>query len=147
MLLLLSLLSSPAQAAHRVALLLDPAQLSAPRAELTADLRVADRTSVAGVLGVDLSSPLGAHHYGAQLRQGFTGSWERGAWLAAEVVTGSAGFMHRDDRGVSFGGLVGGRYVFSPPLTLDAGIGGHLQLIGGKLYPGATVNIGLGWTF
>ncbi len=145
-----ALLAGPAHAAkgeRRVALLLDPAQLTQPRAELTVDIRLAPQTSLAGIIGVDLSSPLGVHHFGGQLRQTFTGGWERGAFLGAEAVTGDGSFTHKSDRGVAFGAFVGGRYTFSPALTLEGAVGGRLHLLNEKLYPGVLVNLGLGWSF
>lgn len=148
--LLLALASPDAHAAggaRTVALTLSPPQLAAPRAELTADVRLAGNTSVAGILGVDLSSPLGVHHFGGQVRNTFSGSWERGAFLGVEVVTGDGSWLHEESRGVAFGGFVGGRYTFHPALTLEGAVGGNLHWLDQKLYPGVVLNLGLGWSF
>lgn len=150
LLLALALAASPAHAAGKprsVALLVNPVQLGVPRAELTADVRLSGNTSVAGLLGIDLSSPLGLHHFGGQLRHTFTGGWERGAFLGAEVVTGDGSWLHQDADGVAFGGFVGGRYTFHPALTLEGAVGGNLHWVDRALYPGVVVNLGLGWSF
>ena len=149
--LLLALAASPpadaADGRRSVALLLNPAQLTLPRAELTVDVRVASRTSVAGLLGVDLASPLKLSHFGGQVRHAFAGEWERGAFLGGEVVTGDGSFLHEDTSGVAFGAMVGGRYTFNPALTLEAAVGGRLHWKYEKLYPGALLNLGFGWSF
>lgn len=150
LLLALALASQPAQAkggGRSVALTIAPAQLTLPRAELTADVRLTGSTSVAGIIGVDLSSPLRVHHFGGQLRNSFTGSWERGAFLGLEVVTGDGGWLHKESGGLAFGGFVGGRYTFHPALTLEGAVGGNLHWLNQKLYPGVIVNLGLGWSF
>ncbi|MCB9780404.1 MAG: hypothetical protein H6742_17700 [Alphaproteobacteria bacterium] len=149
-------LSSPALAkggkgggggGRKVAVLLAPAQLTVPQAELTVDIKVAPRTSVAPVIALDLSGPIRLGHFGGQLRHSFAGTWERGAFLAAEVVTGDGSWKHEDSTGVAFGGMAGGRYTFTPALTLEGGIGGRVHWDGSKAWPGALVHLGIGWSF
>lgn len=146
----LALGSTPAQAGkggRSFALLLAPGQLIVPQVELTGDLRLGGRSSVAGILGVNLEDVVSVHHFGGQFRQTFTGDWSRGAFLGGEVVTGDGTWQHRSSEGLSFGAFVGGRYTFSPALTLEGAVGGRLWWESEKLRPGVIVNLGLGWSF
>ena len=146
--ILLALASSSAQAAGpRFALLLAPQQLTIPQVELTGDLRLSDRASVAGILGLNLDHTVALHHMGGQFRYTFSGNWPRGAFLGGEVVTGDGSWLHRSSDGVAFGGFVGARYTFAPALSLEASIGGKLWWVSHELRPGATANLGVGWTF
>lgn len=136
-----------AQGGRRFALLLAPAQLAVPQVELTGDLRLGSRSSIAGVVGVNLEDVVSLHHFGGQYRYTFTGDWGRGAFLGGEVLTGDGSWLHRQSEGLSFGGFVGGRYTFSPALTLEAAVGGRLWWESEQLHPGVIVNLGLGWSF
>ncbi|MCK6503690.1 hypothetical protein L6R53_09875 [Myxococcota bacterium] len=142
--------SSPALAGkggHRFALTFAPAQLAVPQVELTGDLRLSGRSSVAGILGVGVKDVVRVHHFGGQYRYTFTGDWGRGAFLGGEVVTGDGSWLHETSQGLTFGGFAGGRYTFSPALTLEAAVGGRLWWVDEQLHPGAIVNLGLGWSF
>jgi len=150
---LLSLLllgSLPAMAGKRgpvVALTVAPAQLGLPQVELTGDVKLSDRSSVAGILAFNLEDVVRFHHAGGQYRYTFTGDWSRGTFLGGEIVTGDASWTHERDDGVSAGAFVGGRYTFAPALTLEGAVGGRGWWAGRKLYPGVILNLGIGWSF
>lgn len=145
----LALAASPARAdgGPRVALLLAPQQLTIPQVELTGDVRLSQRSSIAGIIAVKLQDTVTLHHFGGQYRYTFSGDWSRGAFLGGEVVTGDGGWQHKSSDGLAFGGFVGARYTFAPALTLEASIGGKLWWESEKLHPGATANLGVGWSF
>lgn len=142
--------TAPARAARGepvVAVLVAPAQLALPQLELTADIRLAPDHSVAGIVGFNAEDVIRFHHAGAQYRYTFSGDWSRGTFLGAEVQTGDGSWYHAESRGIEAGAFVGGRYTFSPALTLEGALGGRGWWRNRQLEPGVVVNLGLGWSF
>lgn len=147
---LMLLVSAPAMAGKRgpvVALMVSPAQLALPQVELTGDVKLSERSSVAGIVAFNLQEVVSFHHAGGQYRYTFTGDWSRGTFLGGELVTGDGSWTHADKRGLSAGAFVGGRYTFAPALTLEGSVGGRGWWHDQRLYPGVIVNLGIGWSF
>lgn len=149
---------------HVVSVTLSPLHLVLPVAELTAEIRAADRVGVAAVAGLGFGRFGGVWEGGGSGRFYPVGDFDRGVQVGAEVLavrvvaevadytTGEATYIHAT--GFSAGGFVGGKYTLGVPLTFDGQIGAQALTtrvdVAGETWrttPGLLLNLNVGWSF
>jgi len=159
----------------KVALTISPLHLIIPMVEVTGEVRLLDKVSIAGILGggriqgasgstnVDLT----IYEIGAQARYYVTGSFDSGAQVGVELlqlgVTGGATdgeiTASASGEGFSAGAFAGYKHTFGFGLVLDGQLGYSTTLVkasasgegasasASQSGRGVLLNLNIGWAF
>lgn len=170
-----AIVAPPAAPLRQLSVTLSPIHLSIPVVELTGELALQPKLSVAGILGYGtvksesvVVEEVTVLEIGAQVRYYLLGDFEHGLQIGAESIyinasgSGSSGAtgIKVSGAGLSLGGFLGYKVVTSMGFTFDAQLGAQRVGIGAEASAstGQTastsensvsplLNLNVGWTF
>lgn len=132
---------------HDVSLSVSALHLSLPMAAIDGDIRLAPRASL------NLTGGLGSHSgetlfdVGAQVRGYAAGDFDRGLYLGVGARYTDVPFYELSDNAVALDAVVGVKYTFDVPLTLDAQVGPQFVNSAAWRALGPMVKLNVGWSF